>query len=320
MLILTQGNVVFKNYNTPADIANAAPTLDYRFALDKTEIDAISLTDKLTFTRSASCAFTDAGGNLAIADANVPRFNHTTSKQSLGLFIEGSATNPVVRNTEFNVSPWTSSNVIVTPNAGLAPDGSMTADLLESTGSNGFVEQTRNYAVNINTVRTFSVYLRADTNVSLSIQVSLTEFFNFGQISTQSITANVTTQWQRFSQTYTVPGNQFGGNSRYVTPRIGGSSTFTTGEKVYAWGFQDESGSSASSFIATAGSSVTRTETATISLAGLPATRTLVEKPAGCANIAGDTLTLNTGYTIERVMVFPVSLSAEQITAIRNVL
>lgn len=314
--------VILKNYNTPATIAGVAPSLDYRFALDKTEIDAVSLTDKLTFSRSATCAFTDSGGNLALAGANVPRFIHdSTTKESLGLLRESGSTNLIRRSTEFNVSPWTTSGVIVTPNSAIAPDGTLTAESLQSTSSNGYIQQTRVTTVATNTTRVFSVYLRADTSVSLSVQMSLTEYFNFGSITTRSMTANVTTEWQRFSLTYSVPGNQFGGGSRFITPRIGGSNSFTTGEKVYAWGFQDEGGSTATSFIRTEGSSVSRVETALIDGTGvLTGNYTLVEDPVGCASVSGSDIVINLGYIAKRVMVFPVSLTSEQITAIRSVM
>jgi hypothetical protein len=47
-------------------------------------------------------------------------------------------------------------------------------------------------------------------------------------------------------------------------------------------------------------------------------TYTLVEKPAGCAVVNGSNIDLVSGFTAERVMVFPAALNAPQITAIRG--
>jgi hypothetical protein len=323
MPILTPGNVVFRNYNTPADVAGVAPTLDYRFALDRTEIDAVSLTDKLTFTRSATCAFTDAGGNLDVAGANVPRFNHNSSRQSLGLFMEGSATNFVPNSIGSNfISP--KPPIFPSLNFGsFVMTSGTTSSTLWSHGS------SYNQIWNV----TFYLYNTSQNQVQRFVWEASTYFGSPSVTTTvDGITLTATTEGNTAASITNLGNNLYRLNATGRTNSIGQlpfvrlralppvGQTFVGGEVCLASHMQLESGTTPTSYIVTTGSSVTRTETATISLAGLPATRTLVEKPAGCASIADDTLTLNTGYTIERVMVFPVSLTAEQITAIRNVM
>jgi hypothetical protein len=239
--------------------ARAVPSLDLQFANKKSLSDGVTSQNLVSFTRASIGTFVGSDGLIKTATTNEPRFDHDpTTLESLGLLVEEARTNAVVRSSEFNVSPWVASNVTVTPNAVTAPDGTLTADLLTSTSSNGFVEQVMSYTRTTNSTGTFSVYLRANANVSLPIQVSLTEAQNGEQVALVSITANVTTQWQRFTGTYTVPANQFGGGYRFVSPRIGGSSSFTTGEQVYAWGFQDEAGFFPTSYIPTTTATVTR--------------------------------------------------------------
>jgi hypothetical protein len=56
-------------------------------------------------------------------------------------------------------------------------------------------------------------------------------------------------------------------------------------------------------------------------MTGLPTTNvTLIEKPAGCATLSAGTLTLNSGYTIDRIMVLPGTYSADQIATIRGLM
>jgi hypothetical protein len=320
-----RNKIILKNYNTPATIAGASPTLDYRFALDKTEIDAVSLTDKLTFSRSATCAFTDAGGNLALAGANVPRFTHNTStRQSQGLLIE-------VNRTNFNTNSIGSN--FISPPPPIFPGlnfGSftMTAGTNFTLWSRGSLDQYGRYWIvsfylyktNENEINSFSlaasVYFFTSTATTTLDGITLS---TSGQGSTSVSIQNLGNNLYKLVAT---ARNGNAGGFPSVTLRANG--TFSGGERCLVSHIQAEAGTVSdlipSSYIPTTTVAVTRTETATISLAGLPATRTLVEKPAGCATISGDTLTLNTGYTIERVMVFPVSLTSEQIAAIRSVM
>jgi len=56
-------------------------------------------------------------------------------------------------------------------------------------------------------------------------------------------------------------------------------------------------------------------------MTGLPSAGvTLIEKPAGCATLSAGTLTLNTGYTIDRIMVLPGTYSADQVATIRGLM
>jgi hypothetical protein len=83
---------------------------------------------------------------------------------------------------------------------------------------------------------------------------------------------------------------------------------------------QLEQGAFATSVIPTTTATVTRaTDVASINGTGvITGTYTMVEKPAGCAVVSGSNINLQTGFTAQRVMVFPAALSAGQITSIRS--
>jgi hypothetical protein len=70
-LVISKG-LTLKSYNTPAAIAGVAPTLDYRFALDRREIEAISLTDKLTYTGATNGTFVNRAGLIERATTDQP--------------------------------------------------------------------------------------------------------------------------------------------------------------------------------------------------------------------------------------------------------
>jgi hypothetical protein len=326
-----------KNYGTPAAIAGVAPTLDYRFALDRTELDAVTLTDKLTFTRAATCAFTNLGGNLQLAGANVPRFDHSpTTRQSLGLLVEESRSNLMVRSEEFDNAAWNKNNVTLSANATTAPDNTTTADKLSASVNNSFSLIGQVVTVSGAGFFTGSIFAKAGEFSWLLLKQDggsapgstySSAWFNLstGTIGTvdAGLSASIQTLangWNKCSISYQLTGS----GTTSLAPHVASSNgtnivSGADGAKgIFVWGAQLESGTFPTSYIQTTTATVARTESATVSLTGLPATRTLVEKPVGCATVAGDTLTLNTGYTAERVMVFPAALSGAQVTAIRS--
>jgi hypothetical protein len=97
------------------------------------------------------------------------------------------------------------------------------------------------------------------------------------------------------------------------------SASASAGNSSYIFGAQAEVGTSATSYTPTTNAVVTRTaDSAVLDGNGvITGTYTMVEKPAGCAVISGTNINLQNGFTVERVMIFPATLTAGQITAIR---
>lgn len=132
-------------------------------------------------------------------------------------------TNLFTNASDFTNAAWTKSTVTVTGDATTAPDGTTTADRLTATGSNSGVYQT----VTIGAPQTYSfeVWLRADTPTTISL-VTI-------QVPSSTVTevpCAVTTTWQKFK----VQGTTVAGTTS-MQCYIGGNSSFSSGEAVYAW-------------------------------------------------------------------------------------
>ena len=80
--------------------ARAVPSLDLRFADNKSLTDAVTGASLVTFTRSGNGTYTDSAGVLQTAATDVPRFDHNpTTGESLGLLVEEQRTNGIRNNT-----------------------------------------------------------------------------------------------------------------------------------------------------------------------------------------------------------------------------
>jgi hypothetical protein len=337
-LVISKG-LTLKSYNTPAAIAGVAPTLDYRFALDRREIEAISLTDKLTYTGATNGTFVNRAGLIERATTDQPRFDHgPASRQSLGLLVEEQGTNLLLQSEDFSTT-WTNAESSANVNVAVAPNGTTTADALVDTVNSSAHSTSQSVAgLAGSTNYTFSCYMKKGSknfgalvfgpNASWGTGGGAVVFFNLdnGTVS-NSASATGTIQalpngWYRCTATATTvasPGT--------VSPRVASSLSGTTqtyvgngDEAIFIWGAQLQVGTFPTSYIPTTTTALTRpVDSAVIDGTGvITGTYTLVEKPAGCAVVNGTNIDLVSGFTAERVMVFPAALSAPQITAIRG--
>jgi hypothetical protein len=72
------------------------PSLDLRFADNKSLVDAVTGANLVTFTRASSGTFVGSDGVLQTAATDAPRFDHNpTTGESLGLLVEEQRTNSI---------------------------------------------------------------------------------------------------------------------------------------------------------------------------------------------------------------------------------
>lgn len=89
----------------------------------------------VAFSRAGVAGHFDGAGVMRFATADQPRFDHHPISHALrGLMVEPEATNLLSASAEFNASVWINTWVVLTANATLAPDGTMTADRVADRG------------------------------------------------------------------------------------------------------------------------------------------------------------------------------------------
>jgi hypothetical protein len=146
-------------FNTSAelDYPTVLPTLDLDFANSKT------LDSRITFTRASGGSYVGADGLIKYAGVNEARFDHDpVTGESLGLLVEEARTNLLLRGEQFDDAGWTKSNVTITANNIVAPDGTLTADkLVENTATNVTHFALQQSSVTSGISYTFSVFIKA---------------------------------------------------------------------------------------------------------------------------------------------------------------
>ena len=305
MPIYVPGKLVLDNGTRPAAIAGVAPTLDYRFARDKREIETVSLLDKLTYT-GGNGTFVGSDGYIQQATTNVPRFDHDPlSRISEGLLMEESRTNLIPYSEDFGNAAWTKEpGASAVGNRINFPAASNFSSSVGAPGNRVYEGLT----VPVSSVCTATLIVPPSANWSDS--TATIKFGIFSNYTDALITSK--SYWQFIC----------------ITATDNDTGTFTTAMKtdkaltIDGLKVQLEVGAFGTSYIKNEGNplGVTRAaDSATIDGTGvLTGTYTVVEKPAGCAVESGGNIELQAGYTAERVMVFPASLSAQQITDIRS--
>jgi hypothetical protein len=164
-----------------------------------------------------------------------------------GLLVEEPRTNLLTWSEQFDNAVWVKT-ATVTANQAIAPDGTATADQLASTGADQLVEQIASATAGI--AYTFTVWVKT-VSVATTLDIKLAKNSDGAAFASQSITTTGT--WQRVTLTGTAPVGETA-----IRARIGGGSTFSTGETLYVWGAQLEAGAAASSYIPTTLAAIAR--------------------------------------------------------------
>jgi hypothetical protein len=155
---------------------------------------------------------------VAIADATLR-----------GILMESGRTNRCLRSEEFDNAAWVKTNMTVTPNLIPAPDGTITADVLQSTAANGTCIQ--DLGVVASAAKTGSIWLSRRAGAG-AIQLTMD-----GGAGWTTVVPPVTPLWGRFSLSQTLANEDFG--IRFVD----------SGDMCDVWGGQVESAVAANAVI-----------------------------------------------------------------------
>jgi hypothetical protein len=239
--------------------ARAVPSLDLRFADNKSLVDAVTGASLVTFTRASSGTFVDSAGVLQTATNDVARFDHDpVTGESLGLLVEEQRTNLLLRSEDFSTT-WVRFNVNASSNAILAPDGTLTADKLTENDADNFHRIRQGITSGVTGV--FSVFLKAAERTRVNLGTSDTNLIADFDLSAGSVVSGTgsiepfSDGWYRcsISATFTTSGP-------FLLLR-NSSSEFYTGDGtsgIYLWGAQLEAGSFPTSYIPTTTAAATR--------------------------------------------------------------
>ena len=174
-----------------------------------------------------------------------------------GLLVEEQRSNLMVHSNDMTQSIWTSYSAALstTANSALGPDGLTTANTITLSAN----LRVNFFAVTSGLTYTLSVWLRTDSGTK---QVTIGD----ANETAANSTVTVTTTWQRFTRTITKTNA-----SAYVGILQNAGVSPSTSGTLYAWGWQFELGSFATSYIPTTTASATRSaDVAQVSTAAFP--------------------------------------------------
>lgn len=237
---------------------------------------ASALDPRITFTRNSNATYFNSSGTLTVASANTPRFDYDpVTLAARGLLIEEQRTNVLTYSEQFDNASWTKSNVTVTPNAAVAPDGTTTADLIYPT-TTGTLRQLYNASQSLTGTHTMSFCCKAAGFSTVAIlftagvsSITTGSFFN---LANGTVGTNGSGAGSVYNETITALGNGWyrctitidstASSRRACLTVCDGDNNFTATANgtsgIYLWGAQLEAGAFATSYIPTTTAQATR--------------------------------------------------------------
>ena len=214
------------------------------------------------FERSTSATRVNKEGLIEVVSNNEPRIDFLNDSKG-ALLLEPSRTNKVTTSNDFNGSGWNISNLTVTSNQVISPDGTLNASKLEMTGDGSLRNQSEAF---FNNGYAYSIFVKKGNSRYVTIRSAFfTQSFNCGfDLDTLTSEANGKIEdygndWYRLSILKNISGDVDRSGFFYLyLPNSLGSQTSVSGNYIYAYGGQIEDGSYATSYIPTQGSVVTR--------------------------------------------------------------
>lgn len=262
--------------------------------LDSANFPPIMLGSPAFVSRASTGTYYGSTGLLLTAGVDVPRYtHHPQTLASLGLLLEGSATNLLKYSEQLdNSANWLKTRSTVTANATVAPDGNSTADLVsQSATSDWYIYQPATLTAGVTYCS--SVYFKPSATATSSISVYLhsTAFgsniavgWDRNQDAAVAFSNNplafgldkLPNGWRRLWLSGTATTTVTTNFAALYWSRTGTMGTYTgapdpAGQGYYLWGGQLEVGSTPTSYIPTVASTVTRAaDISTTTLPGNP--------------------------------------------------
>lgn len=238
------------------------------------------------FTRNSTGTYVGADGFLKTAAVDEARMewldvDNDGTVDTLSLLMEEARTNLCIRSQELDHAAWTASNCTVTPNAAIAPDGTLTAEkIAENTANANHYVLGPNMTIVSGGVYTISVFFKAAERYRMDIRLfdpTLTDGFGVSYDSQAFTTSTTLTGagtvvtgsvkyrklkngWSRISVTGAVNGGRTTAAVFMEVEDNAGTTVYagTAGLGAYFWGVQVEAGYGVTSYIPTTSASVQR--------------------------------------------------------------
>jgi hypothetical protein len=231
------------------------------------------------YTPTTTQAITNYVPVLQTAANNVPRFDHNpVTGESLGLLIEESRTNLLTYSDDFADAVWTKSNVSITANIVISPDGMLSADLIVPDTSNvAHIIQYPNITANTTTTSTVSFFVKKAGYTTIHLRYGVQSTANRGQSDINLVTGAVTNlqnvgtatgaacsatnignDWWRVAFSVN-PNDASATQTRLlIYPNVSAVYAGDGYSGIYIWGAQLEAGAFPTSYIATGAAAATR--------------------------------------------------------------
>jgi hypothetical protein len=237
----------------------------------------------LTFTRASSATRVNESGLVESVATNIPRIDYTGGGCGK-LLLEPQRTNLITYSEDFSDASWTKIRLSVSAAAAISPDGTTNASkLIEGSSNQSRRIYLSNYLSIVNTnYYTYSIFLKKGERDSCKLAFDLTGFatascffdltngvYTIGTMDSVEM-VDYGDGWYKCSVTK-VSDQTIGtskGVSLYMTETYQGLNAYK-GDGVsglYVWGGDFQEGSYPTSYIPTAGTTVTRVQDESITL------------------------------------------------------